>query len=742
MIQPDLYKSAKRLMAGFLVGVSCACLLANSGARAAEVQAASGTDNGSLAWNNPFLHEQAFAAIRSPQSLPVPAAKASMPGISAQELLAVTGSNKTLPQSRQWQEPGFTSLAPEGKLAISADGLVSIRMASQGKASNLEDGVKTAQAEKKNPEKKPERAVEASPDPVVGNSKSSGKKDESLPLQPAVSVAEAEKKNQPEIEPPIDMMRVSRHFTQDVIATPRAVQNDTYHRLSGQEVESRTIAAARPDVKEKNADKPSERTTEIIPEIITVKELVGEKAPAANEVEPYNLKEEMAAASVKAGDAEKNISLTGVIKQGLTANPSLQRADYNRDLMRGIYEERLSQQGPQVTGYGNMTGDYDTSDQNSDRFTNTLRAEAGLRTNYTLYSFGAGASQSRAALKNVDKAGMEFAEQELSSAFEIASTYLELVRQREMVEIERYRLREHIQFLEIVERAFKAEQVQKSQLYLARTGLSQRKQSVMTAERQLRQVQGALERLLAQKIEPDSLKLPAAPVIILPDETAFIQEGLAMSPQIAAANRAIDAAQLEYDATQKGRYGAVNMNVDMSTDRVLWERNASTEFATTAAVEYSIPLYTSGGTQARLTQGAARMNQARTDLDLARTTLEEQLKLAYYVLSTSDDLRKLADREARDGQAVLDAFRGEVEYGSRSFSDVISQIDTVAAAKGRAISADISRTLAAYAILRFRGELLQYFMGREIDPGYLTSDKTPEGWWQIKETAQEDEAGS
>lgn len=399
--------------------------------------------------------------------------------------------------------------------------------------------------------------------------------------------------------------------------------------------------------------------------------------------------------------------LAGLIRNGLARSPSMAYSLENQNLMRALYDEQVASTGPQVSAYGNVTGDYDTSSQKSSRFTNTVRAETGLRTNYTLYNFGVSEHRTQASQRNVERAGAQMAEQKQATAFEIAGTYLELIRQREMLALEHYRMQEHQHFLNVMETAYASGQVQISQVYLARTGITQREQARLNAERQLYQVKIALERV-SGAIDVNAAQIPPVPALNLSSEGTFIDAALAHSPLLDAHKSALKSAELEIAAAQSSRYGSVNVNLDVSADRVLRSGHHA-EASTTAALEYAAPLYTHGGSDARVAAARARKALAEAELDNAVQMLREQLQEAFYTLRHAEEIERLAMREAQEGEQILNAFKGEIVYGTRPYSDISAQIDSIAAARGRAVSARISKVLAAYAVLRFQNQLAEHF---------------------------------
>ncbi len=403
------------------------------------------------------------------------------------------------------------------------------------------------------------------------------------------------------------------------------------------------------------------------------------------------------------------LPLRQALEEGLRISPDVKSTSAARDVLEATLRDITGQQSPQISAFTNVSGSYDTSQQESTRFDDSIYANAGLRMNWQLYTFGAAAARTTAGAENVVRGEQDLADRAETTAFEIITSYLEVMRQNEMLAVEAFRLEQHETFLKLIEEAAAAEQVLRSQLLLARTGLDQKKQAYMNVERTLKQALFALERLLDRTVDPVALARPFTPLVILPEEGEFIARTIDSAPEVLALQAAVAAQRNELKATRRDRFGNINLNMSASADRNILDSDEGGETTADAALEYSVPLYTGGSLQARVDRAKGAMRQAEADLQKARMTLREQLRLAYFAVQQNESILQSAQREEEIALQTLEAYRGEVAYGGRSFSDVVTQIDSVASARGRAISARYAKMLAAFAIIRRQNGLLDYF---------------------------------
>ncbi|PZO82082.1 MAG: hypothetical protein DI626_10375, partial [Micavibrio aeruginosavorus] len=117
------------------------------------------------------------------------------------------------------------------------------------------------------------------------------------------------------------------------------------------------------------------------------------------------------------------IPLKDVVAVALQSNPTIARSLATRELYEASLKDLQGQQEPQVAAFSNLSGEYDTSDESSDRFDDSLSAKVGVRLNYTLYNFGASNDRVEAGGQTVEQAGLQFKEAQESLAFDVISTY-------------------------------------------------------------------------------------------------------------------------------------------------------------------------------------------------------------------------------------------------------------------------------------------------------------------------------
>ena len=402
----------------------------------------------------------------------------------------------------------------------------------------------------------------------------------------------------------------------------------------------------------------------------------------------------------------EKVTLRAALERALKVNPNIQQALENIRTFNARIAQAKAAKKPQVSSFTSLSSDYTTSDVGDSRFDNTTRGEAGLSLDLLIYDFGATRAQIDSARYNAEQAGFEFDRIYEELSFELISLYFEVIRQRRLLAIEKFRLEEHKKFLNLIKNAYETDQILASQLHIAEVGLAQKQQSIITKKREVFESEINLERIVKLDISNLALYKPESFSLELPDQEAFINYALENSPRIEALQKAVQSAEKNLEAIRSGRAGSINFRNNLSGDRI-FEGDRDLEGEVSSVLEYRVSLFDGGNTSARIQEAESAVVQAKQDIEIFKLELTEQLKRAYMISTTAPDMEKYANLERSNALKVLKSFRGEVEHGTRSFTDILSQIDAVASARSRHLSVELSNLLANFAILRQQKKLLK-----------------------------------
>ena len=225
---------------------------------------------------------------------------------------------------------------------------------------------------------------------------------------------------------------------------------------------------------------------------------------------------------------------------------------------------------------------------------------------------------------------------------------------------------------------------------LARGNTSAARQSLVDALAAVAEITGSTPATL--KTLRDELPL-AAPEPA--DPQAWVASALRGNPTLWAGQKGVAAAESSIDAARAGHLPSLSAGLNLGRPTGTPYGDTSGRLANTAVLTLNVPLFAGGATQARVSQALHQRDGARDALETQRRAVERAAKAAYgSVVTGMAQVRSTRDAMAA-AQASLAATRVGREVGTRTQTDVLNAIQTLAQAQ------------AAYAQARH-----QFILGR------------------------------
>jgi len=210
---------------------------------------------------------------------------------------------------------------------------------------------------------------------------------------------------------------------------------------------------------------------------------------------------------------------------------------------------------------------------------------------------------------------------------------------------------------------------------------------------------------------PASLKslredLPlAAPVPA--DPQAWAATALQANPALWAAQKAVDAADSGIDAARAGHLPTLAVGLNLGRPSGSTYGDASGRLSRSAALTLTLPLFSGGATQARVSQALHQRDGARDSLEIQRRAVERGAKAAYGSVVAGIG-QVLATRESvAAAQASLAATRVGREVGNRTMTDLLGAIQTLAQAQAAQAQARHQFILGRLQLQQAAGALSQ-----------------------------------
>ncbi|MGZ5216846.1 MAG: TolC family outer membrane protein, partial [Caldimonas sp.] len=175
----------------------------------------------------------------------------------------------------------------------------------------------------------------------------------------------------------------------------------------------------------------------------------------------------------------------------------------------------------------------------------------------------------------------------------------------------------------------------------------------------------ALDQLVGQSnVVPRELAVP----VVLPVPTAGVEEYVARAadehPAVRRAQVAFEVAQLETEKARAQRLPTVDAVASLATGRGA----AYTGFpgqSATVGVQLTLPLYSGGAIQNRIKETLVLEERARNDLDVARRSVTQSTRQAYYTLLSGAAQVKALEAAEASSQLALEATQLGYRVGIR-----------------------------------------------------------------------------
>ncbi|MGZ5239534.1 MAG: TolC family outer membrane protein [Caldimonas sp.] len=182
----------------------------------------------------------------------------------------------------------------------------------------------------------------------------------------------------------------------------------------------------------------------------------------------------------------------------------------------------------------------------------------------------------------------------------------------------------------------------------------------------------ALDQLVGQSnVVPRELAVP----VVLPVPTAGVEEYVARAadehPAVRRAQVAFEVAQLETEKARAQRLPTVDAVASLATGRGA----AYTGFpgqSATIGVQLTLPLYSGGAIQNRIKETLVLEERARNDLDVARRSVTQSTRQAYYTLLSGAAQVKALEAAEASSQLALEATQLGYRVGIRVNVDVLN----------------------------------------------------------------------
>lgn len=286
----------------------------------------------------------------------------------------------------------------------------------------------------------------------------------------------------------------------------------------------------------------------------------------------------------------------------------------------------------------------------------------------------------------------------------IVESYLETLRQRQLLVIARQNVEEHLGILDQIQqgvdggRSTQADLEQaKARLSSARTIESSTRQNLRNAEAQYRQEVGD---------QPGQLTLPAVPYEKLTANVdAEVEKALSYSPTLDIFESDIEVAYAESLKTRSTFYPQVDLQLNARNGHDLGGIHGR-DTSASGLVVMNWNLYRGGGDMARAREFIHRHQQSKESRTEAARSVENDVRQTWASMAAAGERARQFAAQADANIEVVKAYKDQFSLDRRTLLDVLDAQNELFVSRSNAINSEFLEIFAVFRLLALKGELL------------------------------------
>jgi adhesin transport system outer membrane protein len=400
------------------------------------------------------------------------------------------------------------------------------------------------------------------------------------------------------------------------------------------------------------------------------------------------------------------MTLRDAVAAGVSENPEYGSIANNR---RATDEELRQAEGgyyPSIDMNADAGWDVTRTDPNNARAdTNNLwRYQVGLTLTQMLFDGYETKYEVERQRHRVVSAAHRVRETTEFIGLDIVEAYLNILRQRELLDIARANIERHVDIERQMMESSSAGRTTDADVEQARARLAAARANESSVRESLRNAEAAYNRLVGAM--PRTLVRPAMPSTYL-SETVEEEVKVALDASPTLAGRLADVYTAEAEARQSVApfYPQVDFQANVSRANDASGSENNTERAR-ALVLMNWNLYRGGADTSRVREGVYRAAQTKETRANAARQLEENVRNTWAQMVAASERALEFGVQAQANEKVVAAYLDQFNLDRRTLLDVLDSQNENFVSRSNVINAQYVELFAAYRLLALKGQLL------------------------------------
>lgn len=410
-----------------------------------------------------------------------------------------------------------------------------------------------------------------------------------------------------------------------------------------------------------------------------------------------------------ASRAAGGVSFEVALGEAYKNNPQLEAARAELRAVDENYAQAMSGYRPAVTGdasasFANQSGDV----QDTDADPKTL----GVGITQPLYRGGTTSANVKAADNRIkaQRALLHVTEQNV--LLDAVTAYMDVLRDSQIVELNVNNEKVLSSRQDAARQRFELGDLTRTDVSQADSRLSAATAARVRAEGNYRASRAVFERVTG--LSPDGLQKPTENIMVPSSVDVAIEDARQHNPDMIFAQYSSEAAKAQTDAIRGERLPQVDLTGSVGRTYDPAQRLDSRVDDTSIGLRAVVPLYTGGGTEARIRQARQVEQQRKFDINTAERGVQQVVIDAWTALESAKAEMEARAAQIRASQLALDGVKVEADYGSRTTLDLLDAEQEFLDAQVAYVIAERNKIVAAYRLLASVGDLRAEALGLNV----------------------------
>ncbi len=286
----------------------------------------------------------------------------------------------------------------------------------------------------------------------------------------------------------------------------------------------------------------------------------------------------------------------------------------------------------------------------------------------------------------------------------IVESFLEVIRQRELLGITRDNVAEHVAIMDLIQEGVNAGRSTQADMEQIKARLASARAQESTIRQQLRIAESNFRREVGG--DPRDLVLPAVPVNALaPNIEEEVKNTLAQSPTLDIFESDIKVAYAEMKGTGSTLYPQLDLQLNARQgDNLGGIEEVDRSASALAVVNWN--LYRGGGDIARIREFKHRHQVAKERRADTARAIEDDIRQTWARMTSAGERAREFATQAAANTEVVRSYKDQFSLDRRTLLDVLDSQNELFVSRSNTINAEFLEMFSVFRILGLKGELL------------------------------------